>query len=79
MSLIMRPTGLGSGVDKDIFDYSVLSGDWPIGRIYERRGFSPDIRWEWSVRDVARPIGAFQMPLQMRGRPRRVPDQDLVE
>ena len=48
MSLIMRPTGLGSGVDKDIFDYSVLSGDWPIGRIYERRGFSPDIRWEWS-------------------------------
>ena len=29
MSLIMRPTGLGSGVDKDIFDYSVLSGDSP--------------------------------------------------
>ena len=52
MSLIMRPTGLGSGVDKDIFDYSVLSGDWPIGRIYERRGFSPDIRWEWSVHGI---------------------------
>jgi hypothetical protein len=55
MSLIMRPTGLGSGVDKDIFDYSVLSGDWLIGRIYERRGFAPDIRWERHRSDETTP------------------------
>ena len=24
-----------------------------VGRIYERRGFSPDIRWEWSVHGIA--------------------------
>src|SRR6476660_9402521 len=23
-----------------------------VGRIYERRGFSPDIRWEWSVHGI---------------------------
>ena len=49
----MRPTGLGQGgLYKDSIDYSVFSGDWLIGRIYERRRFSPDIRWEWSVHGI---------------------------
>jgi hypothetical protein len=41
MPLKMRPTGLGSGIDKDRPDYTVYSGEWPIGRIYEMRGGSP--------------------------------------
>ena len=36
MTLTMRPTGLGYGVYKDAIDYSVFSGDWAIGRVYER-------------------------------------------
>jgi hypothetical protein len=35
MPLTMRPTGLGSGIDKDRPDYSVCTGEWCIGRIYE--------------------------------------------
>jgi hypothetical protein len=38
MSLTMRHTGLGSGIDKDRPDYGVYSGEWCIGRIYETRG-----------------------------------------
>ena len=37
MALTMRPTGLGHGVYKDDIDYSVFSGMWLIGRIYERK------------------------------------------
>lgn len=35
MHLTMRPTGLGSGIDKGRPDYTVYSGKWAIGRIYE--------------------------------------------
>jgi hypothetical protein len=35
----MRPTGLGHGIYKDSIDYSVFSGEWNVGRIYERHGF----------------------------------------
>jgi hypothetical protein len=38
MPLTMRPTGLGSGIDKDRQDYTVYTGGWDIGRIYEVRG-----------------------------------------
>jgi hypothetical protein len=31
----LRPTGLGSGIDKDRPDYTVYTGEWNIGRIYE--------------------------------------------
>jgi hypothetical protein len=41
----MRPTGLGHGVYKDSIDYSVFSGEWLIGRIYERKGFPNDGRF----------------------------------
>jgi hypothetical protein len=48
MPLTMRPTGLGSGIDKDRADYSVFCGEWNIGRIYEVRGGPDDLRWFWS-------------------------------
>ena len=38
MALTMRPTGLGSGIDKDRANYTVHSGKWAIGRIYQTRG-----------------------------------------
>ena len=37
MKTQQRPTGLGHGVYKDDIDYSVLCGQWCIGRIYENR------------------------------------------
>ena len=49
MPLTMRPTGLGSGVDKDRPDYIVYCGGWAIGRIYETRGGPDSLRWFWSM------------------------------
>jgi hypothetical protein len=44
MPLKLRPFGLGSGIDKDWPDYTVFTGEWEIGRIYQTRG--PDsLRW----------------------------------
>ena len=59
MALTMRPTGLGQGVYKDSIDYSVFSGAWMIGRIYERKGFSDAVRFFWSLHGVVltRPPG----------------------
>jgi hypothetical protein len=37
MPLAMRPTGLGSGIDKDRRDYTVYTGEWEVGRIYQTR------------------------------------------
>ena len=38
MALKLRPSGIGSGIDKDRQDYTVYTGGWDIGRIYEVRG-----------------------------------------
>src|SRR5215208_6191513 len=38
MPLKLRPTSLGSGIDKDRPDYTVFIGEWEIGRIYQTRG-----------------------------------------
>jgi hypothetical protein len=43
MPLKLRPSGLSSGIDKDRGDYVVYSGDWDVGRIYERRPTVPTI------------------------------------
>ena len=48
MPLTVRPTGLGSGIDKDRADYTVYSGKWAIGRIYETRGGPDSLRWFWT-------------------------------
>jgi len=62
MALKLRPSGLGSGIDKDRPDYGVYSGEWEIGRIYQTRGGPDSLRWFWSTnangpmtRSVGRP------------------------
>jgi hypothetical protein len=60
------PTGGQSPVDKGRNDYTVYSGEWQIGRIYEGRGRLPKLRWFWtnfvglplrvSVRETARTV-----------------------
>ena len=59
-SLKLRPTGLASPVDNDRHDYTVYSGEWPMGRIYEERGAREDQRWFWSLH------GILGKPLDMR-------------
>ena len=49
MALKLRPTGLGSGIDKDRPDYTVVIGEWEVGRIYETRGGPDSLRWFWSM------------------------------
>ena len=49
MPLKMRPTGLSSGFYKDSSIYSVLCGEWCIGRIYEKRSGPEHLRWFWSL------------------------------
>jgi hypothetical protein len=36
MPLKLRPTGLGSRIDKDRPDYTVYTGEWEVGRITKR-------------------------------------------
>ena len=45
MALKLRPTGLGSGIDKDRADYTVNCGGWDVGRIYHTRGGPDNLRW----------------------------------
>ena len=49
MPLKLRPTGLGSGIDKDRADYTVYCGEWDVGRIYEMCGGPDNLRWFWSM------------------------------
>ncbi len=49
MALKMRATGLSSPVDEHLTDFTVLTGEWVIGRIYEVRGSPTDLRWFWSL------------------------------
>jgi hypothetical protein len=49
MPLKFRPTDLGSGVYQDNVDYNGFSGEWLIGRIYERNGFPDEVRFFWSL------------------------------
>ena len=44
MALTMRPTGLGSWIDKDRPDYTVYCGGWEVGRIYQTRGGPDSLR-----------------------------------
>jgi uncharacterized protein (DUF736 family) len=48
MSLKLRPSGLGSGIDEDP-DYTVYRGGWDVGRMYETRGGPDSLRWFWSM------------------------------
>jgi hypothetical protein len=56
MPLTMRPTGLASPIDKDRQDYTIFSGEWAMGRIYEKNGAPAATRWYWLL------YGAFSKP-----------------
>jgi hypothetical protein len=59
MPLTMCPTGLGCPVDQRQ-DYTVYSGKWAIGRIYQGRGMPAEMRWYWSFN------GSVSRPFDMR-------------
>jgi len=73
MPLTMRPTGLGSEIDKDRADYTVYCGGWNVGRIYETRGGPDSLRWFWSLKQTERgqgvPLEAYPfLPRMVAGR-----------
>ena len=43
------PQAPPDGIDKDRADYTVYSGQWNIGRIYQTRGGPDSLRWSWSL------------------------------
>jgi hypothetical protein len=45
MPLTMRPTGLSHDFYADAIDYKWFSGEWCIGRIYEKTQRRADLRW----------------------------------
>jgi len=54
MPLTMRPTGPSS--DPDRKDYTIYSGKWAIGRIYQETGMPTEMTWYWSFHgSVSRP------------------------
>jgi hypothetical protein len=48
LPLKLRPTGLGSGIDKDRADYTVDCGGCEV-RIYQTRGGPDRLRYFWSM------------------------------
>jgi hypothetical protein len=40
---------MGTGIDKDRADYTVFTGEWDVGRIYETCGSPDSLRWFWSL------------------------------
>ena len=60
MGLTLRPTGLGSAADKGRTDYTLFSGEFAVGRIYEERGAPADLKWFWAI------TGIFGAPADIR-------------
>jgi hypothetical protein len=60
MALTLRPTGVESPVDKNRRDFTIFSGKWAMGRIYEDRGGPVNLSWFWSLH------GIVGKPLAMR-------------
>jgi hypothetical protein len=60
MPLELRSTGLASSIDKDRKDYTLFSGAWAMGRIYEEPGSPQRLRWYWSLH------GILGKPLELR-------------
>ena len=58
MGLALRPTGLDAPAGKDRSDYTLFSGEFAVGRIYEERG--ADLQWFWAI------TGFFGTPADMR-------------
>jgi hypothetical protein len=59
---MLRPTGLGSGIDKDRPDYTVYTGECEVGRIYKTRGGPDSLRWFGSLI-----VNGSDDPLRPRG------------
>jgi hypothetical protein len=60
MPLELRSTCLASPIDKDRKDYTVFSGAWAMGRMYEEPGSPQHLRWYWSLHSI------FGKPLELR-------------
>ena len=58
--LALRPTGLDPPADKDRSDYTLFSGEFTVGRIYEERGAPADVQWFWAI------TGIFGAPADVR-------------
>ena len=54
MGLTLRPP------DKDRGDYTLFSGEFAVGQIYEERGAPADLKWFWAI------TGIFGAPADMR-------------
>jgi hypothetical protein len=48
MTLKLRPTCLGSGIDKDGPDYTMYCGEWAVGRIMKAAAKPADASWLWT-------------------------------
>jgi hypothetical protein len=60
MGLTLRPTSLGAPADTDRSDYTLFSGEFAVGLIYEECGAPADLRWFWAI------TGIFGAPASMR-------------
>ena len=49
MALKLRPTCLGSGIDKDRPDYTMYCGEWAVGRIMKAAAKPADASWLWTL------------------------------
>jgi hypothetical protein len=60
MPLKLRPTGLGSGIDKDRPDYTVYCGEWRVG------GAVDDALFEEVAKPIARRFGVSPQAMRLR-------------
>ena len=60
MPLTMRATGPSSPNDQRLEDFTIYSGEWAVGRIYDQRGGPEHRRWFWSL------YGMFGQPAKIR-------------
>jgi hypothetical protein len=59
MPLTLRRTGPASPADRELDDWTIFSGQWAVGRVYEERGALPEVRWHWSF------FGSVSRPAEM--------------
>jgi hypothetical protein len=93
MPLTLRPTGLGSGIDKDRPDYTVRTGEWEVGWPYQTRGgpdglcsFPSQLRAPRMSRFIIAILGAYLLagahyvrPSLSRGVIRRLSQQEVLD
>ena len=63
MALTLRPTVVESPVDKSRQDFTIFSGKWEMGCIYEDRSGPVNLRWFWSLHGiVGKPLAPTAAP-----------------